>query len=200
MKFFDKQKVCFQKWGISEYREHLEQIKTIRKTYKNFPYLYCYDEKEEVEYQNAYMSAGDSLDAFVAMYNDELVGISIGCPLMENVTICSDLVGSFSSKTSYYFGDIIIKKEFWGHGLAQELYQRHIDYVEENDFERILALLVERDSEDPRKPDNYQKSKLWQFNNFQATSFLITYPWKTFSLSGEPKTEEHELRAYERKM
>jgi len=197
MYFFNEQKVCYERWGISEYSENLDKIINLRKTYKHFPYLYSYDEMEEQDYHNAYMTAGEALDAFVAIHDGNLVGISIGCPLRRGITICSDLVDTeLNEGNPYYFGDIIIDRNYWGQGISNILYQKHIEHVSEKEHSHVLALLVERDDDDPRKPSGFKKSNLWSSHQFHPTDYITTYPWNTFTISGEIKQEEHTFRAY----
>ncbi len=199
MTFINKQKVCFFRWGISSYAENLHLIKNLRKTYKNFPYLYSYDEIEERDYHDAYMTAGERLDAFVAIHDGKLIGISIGCPLIHGITICADLIETeLNQGKPYYFGDIIVDKNYWGLGIANTLYQKHLNYVADKGYSDALALLVERRSDDPRKPTEFKKSRLWEFHGFNPTEFTITYPWNTFTTAGEIKQEPHSLRAYQK--
>ena len=92
MPYPEQNKISYERWRFSDYKKNLPKIKNLRKTYKHFPYLYAYDAAEEDAYHDAYMTAGERLDAFVAIYDKELIGISIGCPLIRGVTICADLV------------------------------------------------------------------------------------------------------------
>lgn len=201
MPTFDQKKIFYEKWGLSDYKQNLQKIKNLRKTYKHFPYLYAYDAVEEDVYHDAYMTAGESLDAFVAIYGEELIGISIGCPLMRGITICADLVDTELSKGKpYYFGDIIIEKNYWGLGIANILYEKHLDYVSKKSHNHVLALLVEKSDDDPRKPPNFKKSALWRTFQFHPTNFTVNYPWSTFTASGEVKQEIHTLHAYTRKL
>lgn len=199
MEFFSKQKIIFERWGYFEYQKNIEKIKNMRKSYKYFPYLYAYDESEENLYQKSYLMAGNRLDAFVAIYNNNLVGISIGCPLLQVVAICADLIDTpLNMGSTYYFGDIIVEKNYWGQGIAKELYSRHICHARNMNFYNILALMVERCDNDLRKPVKYKKSQLWSSFQFLFTDYTTTYPWNTFSLSGAITRENHVMRAYQK--
>tara|TARA_R110002126_G_scaffold247974_2_gene390841 strand:- start:2791 stop:3399 length:609 start_codon:yes stop_codon:yes gene_type:complete len=197
MTTFDQKKISYEKWGLSDYKENLPKIKNLRKTYMHFPYLYAYDAAEEDAYHDAYMTAGEHLDAFVAIHDEELIGISIGCPLMRGIAICADLVDTELSKGKpYYFGDIIIDKNYWGQGIASALYKNHLKYISKKGYSHVLALLVEKNDDDPRTPSKFKKSDLWSSFQFHPTNFTINYSWKTFTASGEIKQEKHTLRAY----
>ena len=176
MHLLSQNKVFFCRWGVTSY-----------------------DEIEEQSYHEAYMTAGEMLDAFVAIHDDKLVDISIGCPLIHGVTICADLIETgLNQGKPYYFGDIIVDKKYWGQEIANTLYQEHLNYVRAREYSHALALLVERANDDPRKPSQFKPSRLWAFHDFNPTDFTITYPWHTFTVSGEIKQETHTLRAYEK--
>lgn len=200
MNLINKTDILYEKWGLNLYKENLDHIKNLRKTYKYYPYLYAYDEQEEIDYHDAYMTAGDCLDAFVAIHHGELLGISIGCPLSEGISICSELLDTeLNNGKPYYFGDIIIQKPYWGHGLAYELYSKHISYVKNTGFTKILALLVER-NDDPRKPVGFQNSKLWDSFGFRPTKILSSFSWKSYEITGKVVHETNKLRAFECKL
>lgn len=161
--------------------------------------LPSYDETEEHIYHEAYMTAGQKLDAFVAVYKDKLIGISIGCPLSKDITICADLVKThLDIGLSYYFGDIIVEKEFWGNGIAKTLYEMHLEYIKKLGYKKVLALLVERNNNDSRKPTGFKKSRLWDAYHFKPTDYTVTYPWNTYTSNGKAQSEIHILRAYEK--
>lgn len=193
------EKIIYKRWSLDSYKKNLDVIKKLRKTYKHYPYLYAYDQQEECEYHNAYMTAKEHLDAFVALYQDRLIGISIGCPLSHGITICSDLLNTeLNAGTPYYFGDIIVDKFYWGNNIAHQLYTHHINYVRTKGFSKILALLVERDDHDLRKPTGYRMTELWNFFSFKPTNHTVSFPWKSYSSSGKIIDETNTLRAFEK--
>lgn len=196
----DKQNVSFEHWGNKEFTTNLDVIKNLRKTYSNYPYLYEYDEDEEIEYLHAYLQTGDDLDAFVCRINGNVIGISIGCRLITSIPICEgfdDL--NINTDKAYYFGDIIIAKEAWGQGIADQLYAQHVSHVRKKEYKNILALLVERAPDDHRKPSGYRPSTLWSKHGFIATDQMKQFTWNTRSFTDEPATREtHDLRVYEK--
>ncbi len=195
-----KQSVYVKHWGDEDFFANLNIIKNLRKQYANYPYLYEYDEVEEDEYIRAYLQAGNELDAFVCLIDSKVVGISIGCPLINTIPICKGLDNlSINTDKTYYFGDIIILKEAWGQGIADKLYQSHISDVIEKGYQNIIALLVERDEDDPRKPENFRPSNLWVKHGFKPSSEIKEYTWNTQSYSDKPPSRQtHKLRVYEK--
>lgn len=102
---------------------------------------------------------------------------------------------------AYYFGDVIILQSAWGLGLADALYQKHIDFVKSNGYTSIVALLVQRNPNDPRKPSNYQPSKLWEKHGFFDTKQTTTYTWNTRSFShAPPQPEIHTMAVYKKNL
>lgn len=187
-------------WGHNEFKTNLNVVKNLRKVYQYYPYLYEYDETEENTYLTAYLQSGKALDAFVCLQNEVVVGISIGCPLTTSMPICQGL-DKFIHKDeqAYYFGDVIILKSAWGQGIADQLYQKHIDFVTRNNYSSIVALLVQRDEDDPRKPSHYQPSKLWTKHGFIDTKQVTSYQWNTRSFShAPPKPETHTMKVYKK--
>lgn len=195
----NKHNVIFARWGISDFEKNFDAVKELRKMYKYYPYLYAYNEEEELDYLSSYLDAKENLDAFVCLDNGRLVGISIGCPLRNDFRICAALYELDIFKDSYYFGDIIISQSHWGSGIADVLYSKHISFVKSKGFKKIAALIVERPERDPRKPAHYRKSKLWEKHNFTKTTYIVNYSWLTwnkyYTIS---KLEQHKLRAYEK--
>lgn len=187
-------------WKRAEFLQHVDDIKRLRKQYEHYPYLYDYDDNEESSYLNAYLQAGELLDAFVSIDGEAVNAISIGCPLLERIPICSGL-GSLSmvNDKTYYFGDIIVMHQVWGQGIADALYAQHIQYVRAQGYKNIIALIVERDNDDVRKPVDYRPSQLWVNHGFEATEYYKHYEWRTFSAkhSGS-ELESNTLRVYEK--
>lgn len=195
-------KMTFEHWKADAFTANLTIIKTLRKTYSNYPYLYEYDEKEETEYLNAYLQAGNDLDVFVCRIDGEVVGISIGCRLITHIPICQGLEKkNINTNNAYYFGDIIIEKKAWGNGIADKLYTRHIAYVKSQGYENIFALLVERRADDPRKPPQYHPSQLWAKHGFRATDQHTQFTWNTRGTTGKFTSRQiHLLRIYEKRL
>lgn len=195
------EELIYKRWSFDLYKKNLDAIKKLRKTYKHYPYLYAYDKQEEREYHNAYMTAKDKLDAFVALYHDKLIGISIGCPLSNGITICSELLNTLlNTGTTYYFGDIIVDKSYWGNNIAHQLYTHHINYVRKKGFSKIIALLVQREDYDLRKPTGYRKTELWNSFGFKPTNHTVSFSWKSYSASEKIIDELHTLRAFEKEI
>ncbi len=105
-------------------------------------------------YLKAYLQADKELDAFVFMQNNVVTGISIGCPLISTIPICEGLE-QFAAEYErpYYFGDIIILKKTLGHGIADKLYQAHINHAK----------------------------NLWTKHGFLATDNTLEFKWNTCS-------------------
>lgn len=187
-------------WQDELFALNKNKIKNLRKTYKHFPYLYEFDEVGEEKYMQDYLSAKDKLDAFVCLKGDELVGISIGCPLSKNLAICQELCELIGDdKGIYYFGDIIVDEQHWGHGIADILYAKHIEYVHKLQMQKIVALLVERDEDDPLKPINFNYTNLWHRHGFVSTSVVKHFSWQTIQPHNQAsKMQQHRMRLYEK--
>lgn len=187
-------------WTCEEFSKNFAAIKNLRKQYANFPFLYAYDDAEENTYLNAYLQAGNELDAFVCIEDNRVVGISIGCPFKTEMPICAGLDKFIAEhKKPYYFGDIIILKDAWGRGIADSLYKVHINHVKNKGYKSIVALLVERDESDPRRPAHYHPTTLWEKHGFVATAETTQFKWNTVSASGDRmRSEAHTLRVYEK--
>lgn len=187
-------------WHDRDYSENLEAIKNLRKEYQHYPYLYEYDDDAEAEHHANYLRAKACLDAFVHHQGGVLTGISIGCPVTNSGSVLASLEAlSVNVHKAYYFGDILVCKNMWGQGIARMLYQQHIAHVTSLGYEKIIALLVERDSDDRRKPAHFHASTLWRDHGFQPTNAVVELNWMTRSLSAKKaQRESHTLRVYER--
>lgn len=175
---------------------YFNQIKELRKIYKYFPYLYKYNLQEEEDYFKSYLVMSANVDIFYVEENGEILGASLGCPVSKSFGLTKPLFDmDINMDKTYYFADIMIKKDHWGKGIAFDLYQKHIDYVKENNYEKICALIVNRDN-DPRKPESFKKSNIWQVNKFEKTDKNVVYPWSTYQEDGSVKQEINQLDLY----
>jgi len=129
-----------------------------------------------------------------------VIGVSIGCKLQTTMPICAELKSlQLDTQNAYYFGDIVVLPEGWGKGIADKLYQQHISFVASKGYTNILALIIEREVDDPRRPKDFRPSALWNRYDFVATNQTVQFAWKTIDKEGEPATKQtHTLRIFEK--
>ena len=177
----------------------IDKIKELRKEYKHFPYLYQYDDKEEERYLRCYENLGDKLDVIsVINKRNKVVAIAFRCPVSKEIEITKELYDfDISLEKAYYFGDIIVKKDYWGKGIAQMIYDYCISYAKIKGYKKIYTLVVNRDN-DKRRPNIFKKSDLWERNGFLKTGLSTTYSWNTFQLDGSVKEELNKMDLYEK--
>lgn len=194
-----KNDFIFSKWSSSLFIKRIDDVKHLRKLYSAYPYLYAYDEEYETIYLQNYVKMLDDLDVFSICLDKNLIGVSIGCPLTKEIEISNDIFNAnINTDNAYYFGDIIIDRHYTRQGLADMLYSRHIEYVKNKSFHKIFALLINRDADDSRKPENFKSSKLWENHGFIKTKFKANYKWKTIQINKKTEEENNEMSVYEK--
>ncbi|MBN8536984.1 MAG: GNAT family N-acetyltransferase [Deltaproteobacteria bacterium] len=175
---------------IENYLNEIAQFRI--KYFKSYPYLYVGNLEYEKEYINGYANNSKSL-LILALYNGKIIGVSTALPLNSNADILGEAPVLFAKKglninEYFYYGEIIVKTEFQGIGIAAKIYDMQESYAKAEGFKKIILATVNRRPNDPRKPSDYFNTDIvWNKLGFKKCNIQINYNWPTITENGSIK-------------
>jgi|GEM_PF-357781 len=164
---------------------YLKEIAAFRiKYFREFPYLYEGNFEYEHKYINGFASDSRALLTIVKK-DTEIVGVSTALPLVSEADILGDAVKKFvekglNPKEYYYYGEVVIKPEHQGQGVAGALMKMQESFAKSLGFEKIALATVVRNTSDERMPKNYVSTDgVWRAAGFKKEDIYIDYEWPT---------------------
>lgn len=150
--------------------------------FREYPYLYEGDLEYEMAYLDRYFSSEKSF-LLMVFDEDKLVGATSALPLIEEESKfqAQYQVLGFKPEEIYYLGESILKKEYRGQGLGREfMKQREQEAWRHKTFRYCSFCSVDRDSDDPRKPEGYKSlDHFWKTEGYERIPEGLTYiAWK----------------------
>jgi GNAT superfamily N-acetyltransferase len=166
-------------------------------TFKEYPYLYCGDYEEEINFRTPLVELHDSSLA-VAYYKGTVIGFLTGYKFTDfgsHFTKSIDLFieSGLKPEEYYYFGEIIIVPEHRGNHLSSKLFSVLESYAQKLGYKATCIVTEEHESH-PLKPRNYPAhDSLWNFLGYQKTSFVTNMNWQTYQSDGSVADQMHPL-------
>jgi len=166
-------------------------------TFKEYPYLYCGNYEEEINFRTLLAQSQDSAIA-VAYYEQTPIGFVTGYTFTSFASHFEGSINLFTqanlnSEEYYYFGEIIIMPEHRGNQLSSKLFNALENYAQNLGYKAACIVTEEHESH-PLKPNNYQSlDPLWNLLGYKKTSLIIYFKWQTYQPDGNVIEEKHPL-------
>jgi len=183
----------------NEINNNIDDVARLRiEEFRNFPYLY----DGNLEYEKNYLKCyADDIKSTLALakVNNTLAGVSTGIPLISNSEIVSGIDKIFlehnlNPDSCYYYGEIIIKPEFRGIGLASLLYKAQDEVIKNWGYKQVCILTVVREIDHPMQPSDYkQKDGMWEHLGFKRLNIIQSHHWPTIQPNGSVVNIKNDL-------
>ncbi len=190
-----KKSVQLQVFKGSEVQQHIDELAELRLSiFREYPYLYEGDIREERNYLKMYSSSENSL-VILAQDGQKIVGAATGVPLKET---SADYWEIFSKKgisidEIFYLGELILLKDYRSEGIGNRLFDEFEKRVaEKHQYPKITICEVSRAKNDPQRPKDYVAlDGFWKKKGFIKHPELVVYfSWKEI---GNLKKTRHSL-------
>ena len=113
--------------------------------FREYPYLYEGDFAEEFEYLVMYAKSSDSVFV-IAKDGDRMIGAATGLPFSKSPQSIRDLFSKHRIKMEslFYFGELILLKEYRGHQIGQKMYDAFEQAVRKlGRYDRIAGMEID---------------------------------------------------------
>ncbi|MEK6627422.1 MAG: GNAT family N-acetyltransferase [Bdellovibrionota bacterium] len=178
---------------------YLNAIAAFRiKYFREFPYLY----EGNLEYEQKYISGfakNPKALLLIIKSDDEIVGVSTAIPLISDADILGNASKKFTEKKLnpkefYYYGEVVIKPEHRGQGIASYLMRKQETFAKDLGYKKISLATVVRDKNDPRTPKDYVSTdEVWKAVGFKKEEIFINYEWPTILSNNTIKSIDNQM-------
>lgn len=186
----------------NSFKDYLDLIAAWRITYyREFPYLYVGNFEGEQAYLDLYQQEKLS-SLFLAKYNQEIVGFTIGMPLLTleilgEIFDINHLVNwlkqnNMSERSVYYFGEFMTHPLFRGKGICHQLLHQIEQFAIQNNFSVASLITVIRKSNHRLKNADYQEFN-WEKTGFKKTGLVINSVYPTLLENGRIENTVNEM-------
>jgi GNAT superfamily N-acetyltransferase len=179
--------------GVAPY---LDAVAVLRiAVFRDWPYLYAGDRDDEKGYLATYAESPESL--FVLAFDGaDVIGASTGIPLTDETAAFQQpfLDRGIALADVFYFGESVLRKEYRGHGLGHRFFDEREGYARKlGRFSMTAFCAVERDGEDPRRPDGFRSNDVfWTKRGYERQdSMFCQLEWQEI---GHDMPSCHRLR------
>lgn len=168
------------------------------KFFRDYPYLYEGNLKEEMNYLNWFSKLQDT-QIVVAYQGDKPIGFLTGTAFIDFNEHFSGSTAIFKNAglnptDFYYFSEIIILPEHRGKNISKKLFKVLENYATQKGY-KAACLVNESYSFHPLKPSNYKSlDSYFQHLGYHSTPLIIHYTWPTLQKDGSSSNQEHSLR------
>lgn len=162
--------------------DHLDDIARLRiQVFREWPYLYDGDAAYEAGYLRTYTQASRSI-AVLALEGDHVVGASTGLP-MEDETEAFRLplqAAGIDPATLFYCGESVLLPGYRGRGIGHAFFDARETHARRlGGFEWCAFAAVDRDRDDPRRPDGHRDNDVfWHKRGYRRSDITLQLPWK----------------------
>lgn len=164
---------------------YLNDIASFRiKYFKDFPYMYEGNMDYEQKYIGGFVKDKKAI-LVVAVKDNQIVAVSTALPLISDADILGDAPKKFlekglNPKDFFYYGEIIIKPEYRGLGVAKAIMSIQEAFAKNLNYKKITLSTVVRSKDDPRAPIDYISSDIvWHNLGFKKEDIFMEYEWPT---------------------
>ena len=167
----------------SQIQEYLEKIAHLRLTiFKEFPYLYDGQLKDELEYLQHYAEQ-EQATAIIASCDDQLAGAVTAIPLQYE---SEEMTSPFSTmqypvERTIYICELLFYPDYRNKGLGTRLLSRiEQHYRGQKNYQYLTSATVMRPDDHPHRPDGYVPiERFLQRNRFEKMPGVTThFTWK----------------------
>ena len=166
--------------------------------FRKYPYLYDGNMVYEKKYLQSFSKNNNSL-IYVAKINNEIVGISTAVPLESEYEIVKGTGRKFTEvgldvKDFYYFGEIIIRTEYRGKGIAAYIFKIQEEDAKKKGYKGSCFLVVDRKKDHPLKPKDYiEPDGMWSHMGYRKTDISMDFEWPTIQVDSVSKVMKNTM-------
>ena len=166
----------------SALKPYLSALAELRvEVFRAFPYLYAGDKDYEERYLQTYSDVPDSF-AVLVFDRNRVVGASTALPLRDETDEVKAPFeeSDFELNEIFYFGESVLLPEYRGQGLGVRFFEEREREAARQGFERATFCAVERPTDHPKRPDDYEPlDTFWQNRGFHKRPELTTtFSWQ----------------------
>jgi GNAT superfamily N-acetyltransferase len=158
------------------------------KVFRDFPYLYDGDLGYEKKYLQTYLDHTDAA-IVLAFDREKIVGASTAIPLRHEKEATQEPFRSANIDIDkvYYFGESVLLSEYRGRGVGYTFFAEREAAARENGCMITSFCAVERPSDHPRRPADWQPlDSFWKKVGYQKHPEIhTTYAWKDLDENSE---------------
>lgn len=150
--------------------------------FRQWPYLYDGDLAYEQKYLEKFSHAPDAL-IVVARDNGKIVGASTASPLLGHADEFAQpfQARGYDPARVFYFGESVLMPDYRGQGIGHAFFDHREAHARKlGRFDIMTFCAVQRDTADPRKPDDYVPlDAFWHKRGFaKDNDMTTTLGWK----------------------
>ncbi len=153
---------------------HLPEVASLRlRVFKEYPYLYEGNLKEEYEYLAQYVKPESFLAA--AFSNNELIGAATGIPLAiaADVTQRPFIDNNLKVNQWFYIGEIILAPQWRNRGLGGLFLRALEDHAKELHYHFTTFCTIQRPPNHPLRPRGYKPlDEYWREHGYERLQDL----------------------------
>ena len=167
----------------SQIHDHLDALADLRiQVFKAWPYLYEGDHDYETRYLRNFAESEGSL-LVIALSDGQVVGASTALPLehehqelYEPLKQASKTKGLPPIEAWYYLAESVLLPNYRGQGAGRRFFEEREAHARKLGFAHTCFAAVQRDPNDPRRPEDYQKlDPFWQRLGYTPHDDLIAH-------------------------
>lgn len=183
---------CYQGAAVTP---HLSAVAALRiAVFRDWPYCYEGSADYEAQYLATYARSPSSL--FVLAFDgDRVIGASTAIPLADEVAAFQQpfLQRGIDLAQVFYFGESVLLPAYRGRGLGHAFFDAREARARELHFPLTAFCAVERDSDDPRRPEAHRDNDaFWIKRGYQRQDDMFCeLEWQE---TGASAPQGHRLR------
>jgi GNAT superfamily N-acetyltransferase len=138
--------------------------------FRAYPYLYAGSDSYERTYLRTFAGSADSIIVVAETADRDIVGCSTGAAISaHHAEFSGPLVSAgIPVSSTFYFGESVLRPEFRGRGIGHAFFDAREAHARALGYSRVCFCAVERDANDPRRPDDHRSLEaFWQNRGYR---------------------------------
>ena len=161
-------------------KRHLPDVANLRlRVFKEYPYLYEGDLKDEHEYLSHYSSSENSFLA-TAFSDNELIGAATGIPLTAAAPVTQQPFIDAHQKLEqwYYIGEVVLAPQWRHRGLGGLFLRALEDHAKELNYRFTTFCTIHRPPTHPSRPRGFVPlDEYWKKHGYERLTMTCQLSW-----------------------
>lgn len=173
--------------------------------FKEYPYLYEGNIDAEYDYLKNYLTNNQSI-LVIAKSQKKIIGLATGVPVMSDFPLLQGVRDEYLRRNIdpslyYYYGEVIIDKNFRGKKIGSKLRQLMDEKIKTWNFHNVCVFTVIREKEHALRPKNYiDMEKILEHLGFQRSGYEIHCKWPTIINKDKVEIIENTMELWEKRI
>jgi GNAT superfamily N-acetyltransferase len=161
------------------------------KAFKEFPYLYVGNVKDDLYYTSCYTMKHGLL--VLAFQDDNIIGIYSAMPMNTPTCFLEDWSRHLAAEgidvnKCFYAGELIVDPAFQQRGIGFQLFKRLVLEVDQLGYDTLAGVTVIRPKDHPQRPkDYYDSDAIWIKYGYKKLAMVIPCTYPTLQEDGSVK-------------